>query len=380
MNVASNKDCYGCGVCTSICTKKAINLRLNIDGFYEPLIEDSLCNNCGLCSKVCSFNDDTRTSTIIRSQYAAWSKNEHTRINSTSGGVCFEISRYLINQGYDAILATYNPLTERVEHQLFQDLDSLGASQGSRYLQSFTQEALNQIEKGKKYLFVGTPCQVASLRNLIKIRKIEEDFILVDFFCHGVPSYLLWQKYLNAINEESIKIDDVKWRDKENGWSRSYLLKIKGDKHISSDLQKTFAVFYKLFLGDSCLGKACYDNCKYKGANSCADIRVGDFWGGKFSGSQDGVSCVICLTNKGDSIIKEIDIEMEEQSIEDCLRGQMLSRASRSVNYYKIMRMLKSSSCSIYSISNYLYRQELKKRLWRVVKNPMIILNKMIGK
>ena len=38
-------------------------------------------------------------------------------------------------------------------------------------------------------------------------------------------------------------------------------------------------MFYRLFLSDACLGKACYEKCKFKYENSSADIRIGDLWG-----------------------------------------------------------------------------------------------------
>ena len=38
-------------------------------------------------------------------------------------------------------------------------------------------------------------------------------------------------------------------------------------------------LFYKFFLGNMCLGRACYKDCKFKYLNSAADIRIGDLLG-----------------------------------------------------------------------------------------------------
>lgn len=57
MNIAGVKNCYGCGVCATICTKRIIAIRLSNDGFYEPYITDvEKCTDCGLCIDVCSHS------------------------------------------------------------------------------------------------------------------------------------------------------------------------------------------------------------------------------------------------------------------------------------------------------------------------------------
>ena len=38
MNISNIKDCFGCGVCATVCARHIIDIRLNNDGFYEPQI------------------------------------------------------------------------------------------------------------------------------------------------------------------------------------------------------------------------------------------------------------------------------------------------------------------------------------------------------
>ena len=35
-NISNIHDCYGCGVCATVCAKQIISIELNGDGFYEP--------------------------------------------------------------------------------------------------------------------------------------------------------------------------------------------------------------------------------------------------------------------------------------------------------------------------------------------------------
>lgn len=59
MNITDVRDCYGCGVCATVCARNIIELRLNADGFYEPYLTDkSKCTDCGLCLSVCSYAND----------------------------------------------------------------------------------------------------------------------------------------------------------------------------------------------------------------------------------------------------------------------------------------------------------------------------------
>lgn len=60
--------------------------------------------------------------------------------------------------------------------------------------------------------------------------KKESNFILVDFFCHGVPSYLLYHKYLDTKGQQTGKVKSVSWRDKTDGWHDSWVMDIRGEE------------------------------------------------------------------------------------------------------------------------------------------------------
>lgn len=65
MNISSIKDCYGCGVCATVCFRDIIEISLNSEGFYEPHIREiAKCTNCGLCLDVCSYTKNDLLSLI----------------------------------------------------------------------------------------------------------------------------------------------------------------------------------------------------------------------------------------------------------------------------------------------------------------------------
>lgn len=351
-SVVNVKDCYGCGVCSVVCKYNLIDVKLNRQGFYEPQITDiNACVQCGMCTKVCSFLNDFECSYPLYS-YVAWSKNPKVLKASTSGGVSYEVAQLLITKGYKFCGVRYNVALHRAEHYIASDNYSLSQSIGSKYLQSYTKEAFKEINRHEKYLVVGTPCQIASFRRYIEVYNCKHNFVLMDFFCHGVPSYLVWKKYLNECGGKLGKINHVTWRNKLKGWQNSYCVFLDGEKG------KVFSWngkddFFTMFLGNACLGKACYNNCKFKYNSSAADIRIGDYWGGKYKSNPDGVSSVIAFSEIGNGILQASNLEIHEYPFEIVVSGQMRCNPRKPWFYDLCMNLIKNDNSSLSKIAKY---------------------------
>lgn len=352
-NVSSIKNCYGCGICAISCAKDLISIELNDDGFYEPKInKPEKCTNCGLCLEVCSFNknDLSQTSDYVnKKSWAAWSNDDKIRKKCSSGGIGFEIGKQLIMQGYHAVGCRYNTKKQRAEHYIATTVDEFVPSIGSKYIQSYTKEAFKQIKrKGQKYLIIGTPCQIDSFRRMIRKFRCEEDFILMDFFCHCVPSMHAWKSYIKMLEPKIGKITYASWRNKfDYGWHDSWVMGLDGEKTSKSVLQQdgykllinernTYIqsrksqgdLFYKLFLGDITLGPQCENQCKYKYDKSSADIRIGDLWGNTYKGNEYGVSALVAFTKKGQEVVGSLqDVTLVEHPFEIVAEGQMTKNA-----------------------------------------------------
>ncbi len=345
MNISTVKNCYGCGVCVIACSKKIIKLVMGKQGFYEPVIKDEAkCTNCGLCMDVCSYyHPDLVLNLQPLKSFGAWSKEESIRRICSSGGVGFEIGRSLLNKGYKVIGVRYNIEKERAEHYIATTAQELLASCGSKYIQSYTSKAFSNINRKEKYLITGTPCQIDSFRRYIKKFRCENNFILMDFFCHGVPSMLIWHKYLGYIKSKIGTPSFVAWRSKQNGWHDSwtmsfdsenlkgdtidwhdsYNLLIRGKKGYISSRWTQGDFFYNMFLGNNCLGKACYNKCKFKYNHSSADIRIGDMWGNTYKNESKGVTACVAFTDKGLEILHSIKCELREFPFNIVAEGQM---------------------------------------------------------
>lgn len=232
MNISNIKNCYGCGVCAKACTKQIITIRLNEYGFYEPYItEASKCTDCGLCVDVCSYSHDglALKAEIEPIAYGAWSKDRKVRRKCSSGGVGFELGLQAIKEDMNVCGVRYNVEQERAEHYIASTLEELIPSIGSKYIQSYTVDGFKAINRKEKYLITGSPCQIDAFRRYAQKFRCEDNFIFMDFFCHGVPSMLLWKKYIKDKEQQVGKLTHVSWRNKQTGWHDSWAMGIDGE-------------------------------------------------------------------------------------------------------------------------------------------------------
>ena len=362
-NIKGVKDCFGCGVCAMACAKSAINIELNKEGFYVPTLNMDMCSNCGLCAEVCAFlHEELAVNTQPQYSYGAWSNNVMIRKRCSSGGVGYELGRSLLNKGYKVCGVKYNVQKQRAEHYIAESEKGLMPTVGSKYIQSYTVDGFKAINRKGKYLVTGTPCQIDSFRRYIQKFKVEENFVLMDFFCHSVPSILAWKKYLQNVEKEIGHATYVSWRNKFTGWHDSWAIAIDGDckpeggesdgydiympekgRSYNSRLSKG-DLFYKLFLGDYCCNPACQKNCKYKYDKSSADIRIGDFWGNTYAKDEEGVSAGVAFTEKGNDILGSLDCVLKDFPFAVVAEGQMKKNVGKHFLSNVVQKWLMSSN------------------------------------
>lgn len=333
-SVVDIRHCYGCGICVITCSHQAITMQLDSLGFYRPIVDVSKCVDCGLCRRNCAYLYETLNDEKImpKEWFAGWSKETSVVSNCSSGGVAYELAKTAIEQGYKVIGVKYNTNNHRAEHVICSTIDDLSKIKGSKYLPSYTIDAFKKIKKGEKWMIIGTPCQIDSLRKYVKMLHMEADVLLVDFFCHGVPSYNMWKKCLSQFLRGK-NIESIVFRSKKNivtnkdlSWHDSYVLTIceKQGVFYQPSLQGHFNWFYHYFLDNLCLGLQCYSKCKYKMFSTSADIRIGDAWCSAFQNNKKGVSAVLLFTDIGVKLIKQIkNIHIEEVKLKILSEGQM---------------------------------------------------------
>ena len=311
MNILSDKakrECTSCQMCAAVCHQKAITIRLNEDGFYRPYVNTESCNDCGVCTTVCyKFDESIKlTSEDERKQkqlYAAWSLDNDVHANTTSGGIADVLAKELFDEGYRVVGVVYDTDKNIAKHQCVDSRDKLKLFRGSKYIQSYTIDGFREIVcncRKEKYAVFGTPCQIYAIDRMATRRDVRDHFVLIDIYCHGCPSMLLWNKYKEKISNTTgiASWESVQFRSKKKGWG-NYIFEIKADNGqtlYESNGQKD--AFYELFFSDMILNDACYD-CQSRSTLEYTDIRLGDFWGPKYLGLRKGVSAVAIATGWG---------------------------------------------------------------------------------
>ena len=176
---------------------------------------------------------------------------------------------------------------------------------GSKYIQSINAQAFKEISNSKKAIVFGTPCQIAGFDMVLRKKKKRENFILIDIFCHGVPTYNLWNKYLKLINDK-YKVGEfpqVLFRNKKLGWHKYHIdISGNGNRYVKF---KEFDPFLKLFCNGACNSLSCY-TCKFR-TKTASDIRLGDYWGKRYIKDDSGYSMVAINSIEGLNYFNKLD-------------------------------------------------------------------------
>lgn len=328
MSIKKFTKCSGCHACYSICPKKCINMVRDEEGFLYPEVVEEKCINCGLCEKICPIlnlrSADKKIEDI--SAYAMINNDEEVRLKSSSGGVFTLLANYVIERGGVVFGVGYDD-SFNVVHKMADNKDAICEFRGSKYVQSVIGDTYNlakeNLEEGKLVLFTGTSCQIGGLYAFLN--KDYENLITQDIVCHGVPSSLVWKKYVDyRTSLAKANISNISFRNKENGWKR-YLITFKydnGTKYCSPIYQDPFM---RLFLDGYSLRPSCYE-CSYKGKIRQSDITLADFWGvNNVAPEMDddkGTSLVFINSKKGENIFNEIksNIKFMPVDIDDAIK------------------------------------------------------------
>ncbi|MGJ8454516.1 polysaccharide pyruvyl transferase family protein [Pseudothermotoga sp. U03pept] len=324
-NVSTVHDCYGCFACYNVCPHGAVEMVFNEEGFYFPKVDNDLCTKCGLCVQVCPALKFPENENLEKPRtYVAWSLDEPTRLASASGGIYPELAKAIIEKGGTVFAVGWNK-EWLPEHMEISTTNDISKTVSSKYLQSYVgksyEKILKDAKEGRKVLFVGTPCQVAGLKNIIRKTLEPEEMrnvLLIDLVCHGVNSSLLFKKYLGEVFRAE-EISEINFRSKDTGWSRfSFKVLKKNGKSVLKPHYKD-AFFYG-FLKNLYLRRSCYE-CPFSTLPRQGDLTLGDFWGvpEKYK-DEGGVSVVLVNNEKGmdafQELIKDSRIFAEEVPLE----------------------------------------------------------------
>lgn len=268
--------------------------------------------------------------------YAVKHKDEAVRASSRSGGVFTALSDLILSENGIVYGCVLNEKFE-AEHIRAENENDRNKMRGSKYIQSNLgntfKQVKNDLQDGKKVLFSGTSCQIAGLKSFL-VKDYTGQLLCVDIVCHGVPSPLVWKKYLEWQEEKhNGKIINGDFRNKKDfGW-RDHVetLYFKNGRTINS------RVFKSLFYSHTILRPSCYE-CPYKSVIHPGDITIGDYWGieksaPKFDDNK-GVSLVLVNNEKGNNALMKVKkfLTAKQTKLEDSLQTPLIAPFPRPQN------------------------------------------------
>ena len=325
--------CTSCGICEVICPQKCIHLELNQDAFFTPVLNTNKCIACGLCTKVCFKGVDLSSKSEGKTLedctvYSAIHKDKEELNLVSSGGVASEFAKLCFEDGYNVLGAVMDIKRGYSEHIVVKDKNDLNRIKGSKYVQSNIMKAFEKLDKNKKTLIIGLPCQIYGIRKYIQYFQVEDQFVLVDLFCRGTTSINLFQKYKEyLVSYHGLKsIKKVNFRSKVKGWHKFSLVATdEADNTYENTVYDD--LFYSFYLKNTCFKESCY-SCAFRHDRVFSDIRLGDFWGEKYYDHDEGVSIVAIYSQSGEEIWNKVRerFVVEENEPSELKRSQRFNK------------------------------------------------------
>lgn len=311
-------NCTGCEMCRSICPMNAIQMKIDDEGFWKPMINSAKCTECKLCTMRCPVNNVVNKENTHNDLYIAYNSDNGIRNKSSSGGIFYLLAKHCFAKGGVVFGACFDSKF-CVKHDVAESMDECLKFMGSKYVQSYIGDSYVQAKKylseGRHVLFTGTPCQIAGFRAFLGYKNYDH-LICQDFICHGVPSPELWDKYKTyRVRKSKHQIKEINFRSKRYGWKAFNVVftYADGTEYISPFVKD---YYYRAFQANISLCKSCYE-CMFKGSKSGSDITLADAWGIDIidEGFADdrGTSAIIVNSDKGWQIYSSIKNNLKEK-------------------------------------------------------------------
>ena len=231
-DVQKQGKCNRCGGCVTFCS--AINYgALSMDQDGKPFFGNiENCIECGLCYSICpatnELEGEIKANSLWKEPFGntieisiTHAKDKGIHHNGTDGGVVTAILVHLFDKGMiNGAIVSKNtpqgrvPWLARTRKEIMESAGShFGSSEGmvqfAREYSTFSPslKALNRFSPDR-LSFVGTPCQIVTIRKMQALKIIPSDSILFCFglFCSG--NFIFNKRRLKDLEEKYGFIDD----------------------------------------------------------------------------------------------------------------------------------------------------------------------------
>jgi coenzyme F420 hydrogenase subunit beta len=318
-DIISSGRCHGCGACASALGPQRVKMAMTPQGYLRPMPSGPLTNaEQETLRAVCSGREVARPDVPSDISYhdiwgpiagveTGYANDPQVRYRGSSGGVISAICIFLLERGaVDFVLQTTadpNDPIGNITRPSWTREDVLGAS-GSRYAPSNPLADLNEyLAQGKRFAFVGKPCDVASLRRMERNDPRIAELIpyKLAFFCAGVPSRIGTTRVLDKLGVSEGDLSEFSYRGR--GWPGLTRAVRRDGSEETMDYNSSWGSILNRHLQFRC--KVCVE-----GIGEFADVACADAWYGKdgypdFT-EQDGRSLIVARTEQGRLLVAQM--------------------------------------------------------------------------
>lgn len=312
-SISKDNLCLGCGLCESICGKDAVEMRLQPDGFFKPVVKTIREDKEKIISEICpgknivndlSFNEDQKIWGKYEKLLSGFSTDTEIRTKGSSGGIVSAIAIYLLETGaVDSVLQVGGDSHdyERNSLRISRTREDVLKCASSRYAPALIFDKILEIlqESRDSFCFIGKPCDISALKNFLEaFPEYKDRFKLtVSIICAGMPSFKGTKAIIDEFKAEN-PVKDLVYRG--NGWPGFFSFTDKNEQKFNKTYNDSWGKTLNRHLNFRC--KICPD-----GIGLQADLAVGDAWetsdGYPDFTEREGQSLVIVRTNAGINVL-----------------------------------------------------------------------------
>jgi coenzyme F420 hydrogenase subunit beta len=307
--IVDNGLCSGCGACVAAIGRDCLTMARSPEGYLRPPRVDLDKVEARIVQEVCpgrtldGYGRDPGYHPLwgcIRTVATGHATDPEIRYRGSSGGILTAILVGLVETGVVDFVVTNGPDPEDPINnatEVKSNRDALLRSAGSRYAPSSPLADLERhLATGKRFAFVGKPCDVAGLARMAKRdpRIAVQIPYRLAFFCAGVPSR---QGTLAVLEDLGVDhADCVSFQYRGDGWPGLARARRRDGSEESMDYNASWGQILNRHLQFRC--KICPD-----GTGEFADLVCADAWYGKdgypdFT-ERDGRSLIVVRSEAG---------------------------------------------------------------------------------
>ncbi len=314
--VAKGDLCAGCGACAALAPGK-VTMATVTPGYLRPVQSAPLSADqetaikavCpGLGQRVMAGG---RADPVLwgpyREMMTGWATDPSIRFAGASGGALSAVLAHLVeSRVVDAVVQIAADPDMAIGNATVVTFDVAGimAASGSRYAPSAPLAGLaEQIASGRRFAFVGKPCDAVALRAMCnRDPRVATAFpVIVSFFCAGVPSHAGGAAVLSALGTDLAATGSFRFRG--NGWPGRATATAHNGTERSMSYHDSWGKILSKHVQHRC--KICAD-----GTGVAADIVCGDAWESDASGypvfdEAPGISLIVARTDLGARIVAQ---------------------------------------------------------------------------